>query len=315
MEPQARYTVVGASVLLLACVIVASLAWLLTSGTGKDLRRYTLYFKHQSLEGLEVNGEVRMKGIRVGSVTGFDFSARHPDSVEVQVDVNAVAPVRTSTRAVVDRNLITGLATIRLVTLEDNSPLLRDTVAGDAVAAIPEGESQMQQFSQTMSQLAQHADETMQRISMTLSSSNQAALAETLDNLRVASRGASALRARTDATLVSISEAATSLKIATATAASDFHHLAERYDALAAKAGAGVDEAANAARRVSDDVSRLSERSEQLMVDADVQLRLTGQQVRAAADAVGMTTRKLADPGAALFGPATASLGPGESKQ
>ena len=54
MEPQARYTVVGASVLLLACVIVASLAWLLTSGTGKDLRRYTLYFNATECDRSEV---------------------------------------------------------------------------------------------------------------------------------------------------------------------------------------------------------------------------------------------------------------------
>src|ERR1700752_1730735 len=168
MEPQARYAVVGASVLVLVCTIFATLAWLMASGNARDVRHYTLYFKRQSLEGLEVNSEVRMKGIRVGSVARFDFSTRQPDSVEGAIDVNTTAPVRASTRAVVDRNLITGLATIRLVTLEENSPLLRDTPVAEAV--IPEGESQMQQFSQTMSQLAQRADETMQRIGETLSS-------------------------------------------------------------------------------------------------------------------------------------------------
>ena len=78
--------------------------------------------------------------------------------------MDATAPVRRSTHAVVDRNLITGLASIRLVTLQEDSPLLTE-----AHAAIPEGESQLQQFSQTMSQLAQRADETMQRVSATLS--------------------------------------------------------------------------------------------------------------------------------------------------
>ena len=116
MEPQARYAVVGASVVFLIVMIVAAIGWLMASGNAKEVRRYTLVFSHQSLEGLEANAEVRMKGIRVGSVTRFAFSTRQPGSVEVDVEVDTSAPVRESSRAVVDRNLITGLATIRLVT-------------------------------------------------------------------------------------------------------------------------------------------------------------------------------------------------------
>ena len=59
MEPQARYTVVGASVVVLLVVIVAAVGWLLASGNGKDVHHYTLVFTHQSLEGLEANSEVR----------------------------------------------------------------------------------------------------------------------------------------------------------------------------------------------------------------------------------------------------------------
>ncbi|HET6316104.1 MAG TPA: MCE family protein, partial [Chloroflexota bacterium] len=155
MEPQARYTVVGVSVVAVLALLAATVVWLLASGNGRNVHRYTLYFEHQSLEGLEPHSEVRMRGIRVGSVTRFGFSARQPRSVEVLVEVDADAPVRESTRAIVDRNLITGLASIRLVTLQEDSPLLRKPPPGEAHAVIPEGESQLQQFSQTMSQLAQ----------------------------------------------------------------------------------------------------------------------------------------------------------------
>ena len=315
MEPQARYTVVGAAVLALGVVVVLVIGWLLASGNGKEVRRYTLYFAHQSLEGLEPNSEVRMKGIRVGSVMHFDFSARRPGNVEVAVDVDSGAPVRESTRAVVDRNLITGLANIRLVTLQENSPLLRSVPPGEPSAVIPEGESQLQQITETMSQLAQRADETMRRVSATLSPENQAAISETLENLRMASRQASALAERSGTTLASIQRAADGLQKSTVLATGDFHRLADRYDTLGEQAGAELHDASAELRRLSGDVSRLSNRAEDLVGDADIELRLTSQQIRSAADAVSTTSRKLDDPRAALFGPRTSSLGPGETKR
>jgi phospholipid/cholesterol/gamma-HCH transport system substrate-binding protein len=312
MEPQARYAVVGVSVVALVALLAASVAWMLTSGNSREVHRYTLYFARQSLEGLEPHSEVRMKGIRVGSVTGFSFSTRQPGSVEVLVEVDATAPVRESTRAVVDRNLITGLASIRLLTLDEGSPLLSKAPPGEAHAVIAEGESQLQQFSQTMNQLAQRADDTMKLVGETLSPANRAAVAETLENLRVASRQASTIATRLDTTLVSLRRTADGLHAATRVATDDLHRLADRYDTLGAQTGIGIQEATAVVQQVGADVSRLATRTEHLLIDADVELRLTGEQVRSTADALGATSRKLADPRAVLFGPAQADLGPGE---
>jgi phospholipid/cholesterol/gamma-HCH transport system substrate-binding protein len=315
MEPQARYRVVGAAVLALLVLIAVVTAWLLASGNARELRTYTLYFEHESLEGLEPNSEVRMKGIRVGSVTRFAFAARRPGAVEVVVDVDAGAPVRQSTRGVVDRNLITGIASIRLVTLAEDSPLLRSAPPNEPYAVIAEGESQMQQITQTMSQLAQRADDTMRRIGATLSPENQAALSQTLENLRVATREAGALATRSQATMASIGRAADTLRGSVALAGDDFHRLADRYDVLGTRVGDELHEAATDVHRLGADASRLANGTEDLVSDADIELRLTSQQIRTAADAVSMTSKKLDDPRAALFGPAAASLGPGETKR
>ena len=313
MEPQARYSVVGVSVLLLLAALLLALGWLLGSGNGKETRRYTLYFSHQSLDGLDTHGDVRMKGIRIGSVTSFSFSTRRSGSVEVSIQVDADAPVRESTRAVVDRNLITGLAGIRLVTLDETSPLLRRRPAGEEHAVIAEGESQLQQFSETMSQLAQRADDTLQRISSTLSAPNQQALGETLENLRVASRNTKTMTRRLETTLASVGGAADTLAASARVAGGDLHRLADRYDALGAEAGGAIGEATETARQWRADSARLVNHADDLLGDADIQLRLTGQQLRSAADAIGSTSRKLGDPRALLFGPNRASLGPGEA--
>jgi phospholipid/cholesterol/gamma-HCH transport system substrate-binding protein len=308
MEPHARYTVVGASVLVVLGIVVAALAWLLASGNGREVRHYTLTFTRQSLEGLEADSEVHLKGIRVGSVTRLAFSKQQPGGVEVTIEVDAAAPVRTSTRAIVDRNLLTGIATIRLLTLQEDSPLL-----DGAQATVPEGESQLQQITQTMSQLAQRADETMKQVGQALSPENQAAFAETLQNLRVASRSADALGRRMDSTLASMGRTADTLQSTVALAAVDLHRLADRYDTLGAHADAGLGEATATLQRLGGDVARLAGRSEDFLGDAGIELRVTGAQLRAAADALGSTAKTLGDPRAALFGPSPASLGPGEA--
>ena len=47
---------------------------------------------------------------------------------------------------------------------------------------------------------------------------------------------------------------------------------------------------------------------------SNAEVRLTSQQLRGSADAVGVAARRIRDPRAAFFGPGEASLGPGESR-
>ena len=100
-----------------------------------------IYFERQSLEGLQPRSEVRMRGIRVGSVTGFRISSWRPGAVEVMVRVDGAAPVRQSTRAVVERHLVTGIASILLVNLNEESPPLTQApqggVSGDRRRGVP----------------------------------------------------------------------------------------------------------------------------------------------------------------------------------
>jgi hypothetical protein len=65
---------------------------------------------------------------------------------------------------------------------------------------------------------------------------------------------------------------------------------------------------------LSGDVNQLSLHAENLLVDSNAEVRLTGQQLRGTADAVGTAARKFRDPRATFFGPGEASLGPGESR-
>jgi phospholipid/cholesterol/gamma-HCH transport system substrate-binding protein len=305
MDPEARYTLVGASVLILLALIVAAVLWLRSTGEGRDDRQYKIYFADQSLEGLEVRSDVRMRGIRVGSVTGFRFSSRRPGAVEVFIRVEGSTPVRQNTQAVVDRHLVTGIASIRLVNPDERSPPLTEAHEGEPYPVIAEGESVYQQVSESVNQLAQRADETMQRITAMLSAENLAALTEILANLRTLTEDA-------DRVVASAAGAAEEVRKLAAGVAADAHKLAERYDALGRQAGASLTDITGEVRAMRADVARLAERAERLMASGDVELRATARALRGAADALGATAARLRDPGEVLYGPPAGALGPGE---
>jgi phospholipid/cholesterol/gamma-HCH transport system substrate-binding protein len=312
MESEAKYTVVGTAALILIALMAAAVVWLSASGVRSDSRRYKIYFEHQSLDGLQIRSDVKMKGIRVGAVTDFKFSSRRPGAVEVVISVAPTTPIRRSTRAVVDRNLVTGLASIQLVDLSEDSPLLTKPPPGEPYPVIAEGESKFQQFSDSLTQLADRANETLGRINRTLSDENQTALAETLDNLQHLSQNAGRVLARLDGTLSSVDRAADEVRSMSSGIINDEHTLAARYDTLGEEATTALRELTAGIRQISADAAQLSERASDLLASGDMELRLTAREVRAAADSIGAATDKLGDLRTTLFGPAEGALGPGE---
>jgi hypothetical protein len=71
MEPEARFTFIGTLLLALLLAAAAATIWLTRSGARADLRYYTIYFERQSLQGLQVGGDVEMRGVQVGRVERF----------------------------------------------------------------------------------------------------------------------------------------------------------------------------------------------------------------------------------------------------
>ena len=304
MEPEAKYTLVGASALVLVGLLAAAVVWLLASGKREEVQGYTIYFAKQSLEGLEVRSDVRMKGIRVGAVTGFSFSSNRPGTVEVEIGISPKAPVRASTRAVVDHNLVTGLASIRLVNADETSELVARTDVGDPNPVIAEGSSQLQQFSDTANQLAARADETMKRITALLSPENTATISATLVNLQDLTKHAGATIGHLERAVDSVARTSEQARVSLQQLGGDAHRIAVNVDELSTQAQTSLREITGSTTRLTADLSHIADASEALLGNSDLEVRATSQQLRATAAALGTTARKFNDPRAAVFGPA-----------
>lgn len=312
MEPEARYTLVGITVLLLAGLLAAAVLWLRSTGEGADDLRYKIYFERQSLEGLAVRSDVLMRGIRVGSVSGFRFSERRPEAVEVFITVGRNAPVRTNTQAVVERHLVTGIGSVRLVSPDENAPLLTEAPPGEPYPVIGEGESALAQVSQTVNELASRAAETLARINTVLSDDNQQAIAQGLASVQRVAQQTEQVMARLDATLAAVGDTAGDVRSLSRSVGADAHRLVTRYDELGAQATQSVQEISAAVRKLSADTARLTQSAEALLSSSDAEVQATAQALRQAADALAAAARNFDDPRGVLFGPPQGAFGPGE---
>ena len=126
MEAEARYTYVGAAMLVLLAGLAAGLFWLLGVRGGENQSLYAIHFERQALDGLEVGAQVNLRGIKVGRVEDYALSDAKLNRVRVVVRVDRRAPVRTDTVAVITRNIVTGIASITLVNRDPGAPALTD---------------------------------------------------------------------------------------------------------------------------------------------------------------------------------------------
>jgi phospholipid/cholesterol/gamma-HCH transport system substrate-binding protein len=312
MESDARYTLVGAVLLALAAATVAATIWLASTGNREDFRFYTIYFERQSLEGLQVGGDVTMRGIKVGRVEAYEIDSQNINRVQVRVRVERAAPVSQNTTAVVQRNLVTGLARISLVTPGQPGPPLTAAPAGQRYPVIAEGESNLDQLASAANKLAISGAAALDNLNAVLSPENRAALTATLANLRDLSAGLAARVDRVDSTVAAIVRSADEIGRAA-------RQLGESVAKLQREANPAVAQIDVTLRDVSRAVERLERQTSAVVKHIDnaadigtLEVQATAQELRESAEAVVRALDRLRDPRTAILGPAQDQLGPGE---
>ena len=219
MEPEARFTAIGAILLLLLAAAAAATVWLTRSGPRSDFRYYTIYFERQSLHGLQLGGDVEMRGVQVGRVERFSIARDNIKRVQVTIRVNARTPVGTNTVAVVSRKILTSVARIDLVTTGDPGPELAQAPAGERYPVIAEGQSEFEQIADVVNRVAVTGTRVLESVDELLNEENRAALVETLasvrsmaDSVRKTAAAAEKTATQASATLRDFSRAAAALE-------------------------------------------------------------------------------------------------------
>jgi phospholipid/cholesterol/gamma-HCH transport system substrate-binding protein len=325
MESDARYAWVGLAVLTLIVALAGGFYWL-KGGNQPEVRRFTVYFQNQSLEGLQLNSDVRMQGIKVGKVADYTILPGKAKTVRVLLEIDARTPVWEGAEAVVSRNLVTGLAAIDIDNVWKGGVDIGPPPQGELYPVIDEGVPQMARITSTLEGLGKAGGEAVMRVNKLLSDQNQKAFSAILVNVAGVTGELRQLGPELNATLGAARQAAVRLDTVGAELTPvlrDSSQFLREGGQLARQAGQRLDKLANdteatlAVTRttLSGIDTRLRDMQTQLRLSADLgmqDIQTTAQAMRGASDALQTTSREFADPGRLLYGPNKAELGPGE---
>lgn len=314
MEPDARYTWVGLATLALAALLAGGLYWLMGGNQNHEIKRYTIYFQKQSLEGLQINSQVRMQGIRVGRVTDYAIIPGEAGRVRVQIEVDVRAPVMEGAQAVVNRHLVTGLSAIDLT--NDGKSLKPYTAIpqGEEFPVIAEGIPTIAAMASTLEELGDTGQETLLRINRLLSDRNQKAVTGMLENMETASGELSRTLPEMRGALGEAKDAARSLRRVADDAGGTVKAFGARLDGVAVDAQTTLAQARGSLAGLDQHLTQLTV---QLRMTADLgaqEMQTTAQSLRLSSDTLQKAARGLGDPARILYGPANSDLGPGEEK-
>lgn len=312
METDAKYFWVGLSVLIAAGLIIAAILWLSDTGGQGSKEFYIAYFRHQSLDGLQVDSNVTMKGIRVGRVKHFEISSQDIQKVKVTLEIGGTTPVREDSRAVIRRNLLTGLANIDLIGSSQQSKPLRQVLAGEMYPVIEEGKTELSAIQDSIPGLAKDVSEMVQRANMFLNDENQASFQKTLANIEKFS-GTLASQDKEFAELVKdVRKIAADFRTVS-NALKNFSEKAEsEFGAAGEKLIAALTEITDATKNLASNLTEVVRSVKNSMNIISLEVTTLSKNVSSAAESVSLAAQKFQDPKALIAGPHSKALGPGE---
>jgi phospholipid/cholesterol/gamma-HCH transport system substrate-binding protein len=315
MEPEVRYTYVGAALIALVAALIFGFLWLTEAAKRDEYRTYTIFFQRQSLDGLQVGGDVTMRGIKIGQVMAYELSPTEINQVRVAVRVDRHAPVADNSYAVVARNLVTGLARISLVTPLPAGPMLTMAPPGEKYPVIKEGTSAAEQLQDAAGRAAAAGTSALERLNDLLDEKNRKAFAEAVANIRDLTAGLNQRLGKVDAAIASLTRSADAFGKSGERIAASVERVAGDINPVAKEAERTLHEVTATVVSLQKQATGLAERIESATGSTSLELRATAQELRTTADLLDRTLDRLRDPRAVIFGPNPAALGPGEKLQ
>jgi len=311
MEPDVRYTFIGVTLVALIAAAVVAIVWLTGAGSGDHYRKYEIVFVRQSLEGLQIGGDVAMRGIKIGQVVSYSLSSTDVNKVTVIIRIQRDAPVAENTVAVVNRTLVTGIARISLRTPVPAGPPLK-TVDGQEYPLIKEGTSTEEQITDAASKIAESGAEALNRVNALLDKDNVEAVTAVLVNLKNITAGLEARLDRIDQTLATVNRAVDQFGRSSTNIASAVDRMSLDVSPLVKQTEGTMREVGDAVKAVESQTVLLTQQLRTVSETASLDLHSTARELRITAEALDRTLNRYRDPRALIFGPSPAQLGPGE---
>lgn len=195
MENKAHAIVAGAFTLLLLLATLAAIIWF--GGEREAVTEYVVVTR-QNVTGLNLQAQVRYRGIRVGRVESVQLDKEDNRDILIRVSISKDVPVTQGTIAKLGYQGLTGIAH---VLLEDTGKNPTPVVHEGKPPRIPMQPSLMQEFADSGGAVLRQANELLTNINQLLNAENRSRISKTLGNLETGSTHLTATLAEAKAVL------------------------------------------------------------------------------------------------------------------
>ncbi len=203
MESKANYTLVGLFTLGVIALIFAFVLWFAKSGDQSTRLEYRIVFSG-SVSGLTRGAVVRFNGLPVGEVVKLEILPSDPGKVVGTIQVEQTTPMRSDTRARLEYQGLTGVASVQLNGGDANAPKLT-TLDKNASPIVYADRSDYQDIMETVQRLAGKVDSVLSRADAVLAQSEGSVVA-TVRNVEAFSRALSDNASNISAFMANIGE-------------------------------------------------------------------------------------------------------------
>ena len=159
METRANYVLIGVFTLAVIAGGFLFVMWFSGLGKGAEHKTYEVVFTG-SVSGLSRGSLVSFNGLRVGEVTQISFFPNDPSRVAAMINVVANTPIKTDTKARLESQGLTGVATLALTGESSSAPPLEPGPNG-APPIIKADRSDFQNLLETVQRISGKADEVL----------------------------------------------------------------------------------------------------------------------------------------------------------
>lgn len=195
MENRAHALAAGAFALFLLCVGTASVWWF---GGKREATVDYLVVTRQNVTGLNLQGQVRYHGVRVGRVESIRFNPKDSEEILIRISVNEDIPLTEGTVAKLGYQGLTGIAHILLEDRDKDHSIFDRTAGPPRILMQP---SLMQELSDGAGATLRQAQALLASLNELLNPENKARIGKVLANMESGSANLSATLAEARALL------------------------------------------------------------------------------------------------------------------
>jgi phospholipid/cholesterol/gamma-HCH transport system substrate-binding protein len=185
MENRANYALVGLFTLAVLAGAFGFVYWFKRAGENGDRRAYRVVFTG-SVSGLSKGSVVRFNGLRVGEVTDMEIMPSDPGKVIATIQVDAQTPMKVDTKARLESQGLTGVASVQLTGGVNESDDLKSADPGSAPLLFAD-RSDYQDVLETVQRLSSKIDSFLTRAD-TLLAQSEGSVLSTVRNVEAFSK-------------------------------------------------------------------------------------------------------------------------------